>query len=113
MDQRKLSRWLRCILAAAGVCGLIVYALVVPRYGLGLRQAYPEFANRFYPWLIFIWLSGAPCFAVLALGWRIAAGIGAGRAFTRQNARYLQWISMLAAADAAFFFSDSVVKMTD
>lgn len=109
MDQRKLSRWVRCILAAAGVCGLIVYALVVPRYGLGLRQAYPEFANRFYPWLIFIWLSGAPCFAVLALGWRIAAGIGAGRAFTRQNARYLQWISMLAAADAAFFFAGNLL----
>ena len=111
MEQKHLSKWLKLILVGIGICGLVVYALVVPMYGLSLRSSYPEFSNRFWPWLLFIWVSGIPCFMVLYYGWKISANIGNDQSFTDQNASLLKNISVLAALDAAFFFTGNIVLL--
>ena len=111
MEQKHLSKWLKLILVGVGIFGLIVYALVVPMYELSLRTQYPEFANRFWPWLLFIWVSGIPCFMVLYYGWKISTNIGNDQSFTNQNALSLKNISVLAAADAAFFFAGNIVLL--
>ena len=80
--------------SGAGICGALVYFLIIPDYGRSLVSLYPEFADRYRPWLIFLWGTGIPCLAALALGWRIASGIGRDRSFTEENARFL--ISMNA-----------------
>ena len=86
MEQKHLSNWLKLILVGVALCGLVVYALVVPMYGMSLRSQYPEFSNRFWPWLLFIWVSGIPCFMVLYYGWKISTNIGNDQSFTDQNA---------------------------
>ena len=111
MNQIKLARWLKCILAVACLCALILYAAVIPAEGLRLQAAYPEFSNRFFPWLIFLWISGIPCFAALVLAWKIVVNIGKDRSFSMDNARLLQWISRLAAGDAVFFFLGNVLLL--
>ncbi len=111
MEQKTLSRWLKWILIGVGFCGLVVFSVVIPICGLDLRLMYPEFSNRFWPWLIFLWASGVPCFAVLVLTWRIAANIGRNQSFSEGNARLLQWISRVAAADAGFFFIGNVLLL--
>ena len=111
MEQKHLSKWLKLILVGIGICGLVVYALVVPMYGLSLRSSYPEFSNRFWPWFLFIWVSGIPCFMVLYYGWKISANIGNDQSFTDQNASLLKNISVLAALDAAFFFTGNIVLL--
>ena len=58
MEQKHLSNWLKMILIGMAICGLFIYAFVLPMYGLSLRSLYPEFSNRFWPWLIFLLLSG-------------------------------------------------------
>lgn len=109
MEQKTLSKWLKCILIGVGICGLIMYATVIPVFGLDLRTMYPEFSDRFWPWLIFIWVSGIPCFSVLVLAWKIAGNIGRDQSFTEQNARLLKWISGLSAGDAGFFFAGNIL----
>ena len=104
MEQKTLAKWLKIILIGLGICGLAVYFAVIPSYGISLRTEYPEFSNRFWPWLIFLWLTAVPCYSALVLGWKIASGIGTDRSFTERNAGYLKWISWLAAGDTAFFF---------
>lgn len=104
MEQKYLLKWLKWILIGVGVCGIIVYAFIVPMYGLGLRTRYPELSNRFWPWLIFIWGSGIPCFVALYCAWKITANIGKDRSFTEQNASLLKSISILSIGDAGFFF---------
>ena len=104
MEQKSLSQWLKAILIGVGLCGLVVYFFIIPAYGTSLRTQYPEFANRFWPWLIFLWVTAIPCYAALVIGWKIAANIGADRSFSEDNAKYLKWIAWLAAGDAAFFF---------
>lgn len=57
MEQKTLSKWLKLILLGVAICGLIVYVAVIPMYGLSLRSLYPEFSNRFWPWLLFMIIS--------------------------------------------------------
>ena len=111
MEQKHLSKWLKLILLGVGICGLIIYTFIIPMYGLSLRTLYPEFSNRFWPWLIFIWVSGIPCFMVLYLAWKISSNIGKDLSFSEQNASLLKSISVLAVADAGFFFIGNIVLL--
>ncbi len=111
MEQKNLSKWLKCILLGCGICGVLIYAAVLPMMGTSLRTAYPEFSDRFWPWLIFLWITGIPCFTVLVLTWRIATNIGHDRSFSTSNAMLLKWISILAAADSCFFFVGNAVML--
>lgn len=111
MEQKTLSKWLKCIIIGVGICGLLIYALVVPTMGVSLRTQYPEFSNRFWPWLGFIWVSGIPCFAVLVLSWMVASNIGNDLSFSEANAKLLKWISVLAAGNAGFFFAGNILLL--
>ena len=111
MEQKHLSKWLKLILIGVAICGLVVYALVVPMCGISLCSLYPEYSNRFWPWLIFIWISGIPCFLVLYYAWRISTNIGNNLSFTDQNASLLKSISILSALDAGFFFVGNIVLL--
>lgn len=109
MEQRKLSNWLKGIIIGVGLCGLFVFAAVVPALADHVLEGYPEFEAAVLPWKIFIWCSGIPCFSVLFFAWKIASNIGMDRSFTDENANHLKWISGLAAADALFFFLGNVL----
>ena len=41
MEQKKLSKWLKCMIIGIGICGLIIYAVVIPYLGVDLRMQYP------------------------------------------------------------------------
>ena len=111
MEQKTLSKWLRIIIVGAGIVGLIVYFVIIPSYGVSMRTLYPEFSDRFWPWLIFIWLTAVPCYAALVFGWKIALNIRKDRSFSKENAQYLKWISVLAAIDSAYFFVGNIVLL--
>lgn len=111
MEQKGLATWLKIILVGVGICGSVVYFVVFPSYGESLVSDYPEFSNRFWPWLIFLWISGIPCYAVLVFGWKIAANIGRDQSFSNANAKYLKWIAWLAAGDGVFFFVGNIVLL--
>ena len=87
MKQKKLSRWLKCLIIGVGICAIIIYALIIPFMGISLRDQYPEFSYCFWPWLIFIWATGIPCCIILIIGWEISSNIGSDRAFSEINAK--------------------------
>ena len=111
MEQKTLSNWLKYMIVGTGLCGLVVYALVIPTLGVNLCEQYPEFSGWFWPWLIFLCGSGIPCYAVLSLAWRIATNIGMDRSFSEENAKMLLKISCLAAGDAGFFFVGNIILL--
>ena len=59
--------------------------------------------------MIFLWLTAVPCYAVLALGWKIAVNIGNDHSFSAENAGLLQHIAWLIAGDILFFFLGNAV----
>ena len=111
MQQKTLSKWLKCMIVGVGLCSLVVYALVIPMLGQGIVGQNPEFADRYWPWLGFLWATGVPCYAALVLAWKISTNIGLDRSFSETNAKLLRWISYLAAADAGFFFVGNIVML--
>lgn len=111
MKQKALSKWLKAILVGVALCGLAVYFAVLPELGWEIVDANPGYSHLYRPWLAFLWATGVPCYAALALGWRIAHNIGADRSFTMENARLLRWIAWLAAGDAAYFFVGNIVLL--
>ena len=108
MEQKALANWLRAIIVGTGLCGILVYAAVVPSMAEYVMEGYPEFIGAILPWKLLIWCSAIPCYMVLFFAWDIASGIGADRSFTLRNARNLTWISGLAAGDALFFFLGNI-----
>lgn len=112
MKQKTLAIWLKLIIIGVAICGLIICAVVLPTLGRNIALSYEgEFDYAFWPCLIFLWLTALPCFAALAIGWRIASNIGRDRSFCMENARLISVISILAAADSAFFFVGNIVLL--
>lgn len=109
MNQSSLSKWLKWIVVVVGLCGLLVYAWVIPSLGEMLRFEYPEFANCYTPWMILVWITGAPCYVALVFGWKIAGNIGRDRSFSVENAKLLKRIAVLAVADTGFFFAMNII----
>lgn len=111
MKQKSLAKWLKIIVAGIGICGLIVYAFLIPFYGHSILQKYTEYSDAYIPWLIFIWITALPCYAVLVFCWRIASNIGADKSFSHMNASLLEKISYFAAFDTFVFFVGNVVLL--
>lgn len=103
MEQKILSKWISFVLLGASFIGFLVFFVVIPMYGISLRTLYPELSNRFWPWLIFLWLFTVPCYAAIIVGLRISRRIGLDQSFSMENAESLKTISYLAAADTVFF----------
>lgn len=109
MEQTTLSKWLKFILIGVAICGLVIYAAIFPALGQSIVAHNEEFSDFFWPWLVFIWATGIPCYIAIILAWRMAINIGADQSFSLSNAKLLKWISILAAGDAAFFFIGNIV----
>lgn len=103
MEQKTLSKWISFVLIGAAFVGFFIFFVIVPMYGISLRTLYPEFSNRFWPWLIFLWLFAIPCYAAIIVGFRISNRIGLDQSFSMENADSLKLISYLAAGDTVFF----------
>ena len=111
MEQKQLAGWLKAIIIGVGICGAIVYAGVVPFAGDVLVASAPEFSGAYWPWVIFLWITAIPCYAALVCAWKIACRIGQNRSFCYENASSLRTVSVLAAADCAFFFVGNLVLL--
>lgn len=112
MSQKTLSLLLKTIIIGVALCLAVVYIWVVPEIGGPLAETGDgEFRSLYVPWLIIIELTALPIIAALVLAWLIARNIGLDRSFSRQNAKLLGVIAILAAADSAYFFIANAVMM--
>jgi hypothetical protein len=108
MKQKELSFWLKCVIAGVAVCGLIIYAVLIPRLADYCVTQGTLASGDSLVWMISVWVSALPCYAVLVLAWRIAVNIGENRSFSIANAKLLKWISYLTLADVVYFFAVNV-----
>lgn len=109
MSQTTLSKWLKGIIIGLAACGAVICFFIVPSLGKDLAYQYPEFAYCYRPWLIAIWIAVVPCYFVLYYGWKITIEIGKDNSFSKENARYLKQISMLAIVDTGYFFLFNII----
>ena len=76
MRQKELEKWLKIVIIAVALCGLVVCAVAIPWIG----------------------------YVILYLGWRVAVNIGKDRSFSLENARHIKLASKIILFDALYFF---------
>ncbi len=109
MKKSTLPKWLKVVLAGCGLCGLMIYFHFIPAVGRELTGMLPEYTHCFWLWLIFLWLTGIPCFGVLVLGWQIAGTMQHDNEFTETNSKRFCWIARLMVGDAIFLVCGTVL----
>ena len=98
MKQKKLANWLKIMIIGVGICGLFVYAMVIPPLGR---------------WVAFaVLLTASPCYVALVYSWQIMSNIAKNQSFTMENAKLLGRISGLARMDTMFLMVWSVLYFT-
>ena len=111
MNKSKLSEIYKIIVAVMAMLGIIIYFYAFPTVGKSIVNAYPEFSQRYLPWLVFIWITGIPCYAVLSYVWKIADSVGKNKAFVKENAVRFKRISQLAFLDSVFLTFGNLVLL--
>ena len=111
MKQTSLSKWLKAALIFLALIGAVVYAVIIPTMAESMLGSYPEFSNRFYPWLIFLLATAIPAYAILFFGWRVASNIGHDKSFCEENARHFKWIAGIAAGLSLYFFAGNTALL--
>lgn len=109
MNEKRTALFLRLFCVGLALCGLGFYAFALPDIGGSLAAMYPEYAYCLMPWLIFLWSTALPCYAVLAAVWKLSLNLGKHQIFTFGNARIINVISALAFGDTVFFLIGCLV----
>lgn len=112
MSQKLIANWLKTIIIGIGVCGLLLFGVLLPTFTQTLHLPSLDPLNHtVIVWLTFLWIAAIPCYAVLVFAWKVASHIGNDRAFSIENAKLVNRISVLAAADSVFFFLGNIVLL--
>lgn len=82
MTSKNLSNLMKVIIIIFGICGIVLYGITVFK-GFDFINGYPLNTTKNLPWMIFLLITGIPCYAVLYQGWRIANTISTDGAFAR------------------------------
>ena len=110
MTQSKLAGLLKLITIGLGIIGACVYFLILP--GIGQDWAAEEgYGGYFWPWLLFLWGTGIPCYVALFEFWGICTEIKRDNSFCEENAIRLKTISLLILGDVAYFFAGNLIFM--
>lgn len=111
MDMKRLGRMLQLFLCAAFVVGVAVFFAALPILGQEMAVMYPEYAAAYWPWQIFLWLCGVPCFLSLVPGWRVFGRLAKKNAFCRENGEDMKSIARLAFFDTVLFVVGNAVMV--
>lgn len=103
MRQKELEKWLKIVIIAVALCGLVVCAVAIPWIGHVLIASDPQISDMYILWLVLFIISAIPCYVILYLGWRVAVNIGKDRSFSLENARYIKLASKIILFDALYF----------
>lgn len=112
MSQRGLANSLKAGIIGIGMCGLIIYFYFLPAIGKVILRDMPQYGHGYIPWMIFLWITGIPCYLVLLCCWKVASEIGRDNSFSYINAKMLKYIAALAAFDSCFLFVGSGIFFT-
>ena len=108
MTQAKLAQLLKLITIGLGIIGASVYFLILPTVGKDLVEE-SGMVSAFWPWLLFLWGTGIPCYASLFQFWGVCTEIKNDNSFCEENAVRMKTISLLILGMVAYFFAGNLV----
>ena len=64
MRQKELEKWLKIVIIAVALCGLVVCAVAIPWIGHVLIAPDPQISDMYIPWLVLFIISAIPCYVI-------------------------------------------------
>jgi hypothetical protein len=111
MSSKTLCNLIRAAVIAVALCAAVVCCAILPAVGNSFRDSYADFAHAYLPWLIFLWVTALPVFAVLGLVWKASAAVGHDSVFTVGTARLVKYGAIFILADTIFFCAGNMVLL--
>jgi hypothetical protein len=110
MSKEMLEKWLKLVIIGLGLVGVFLYGLLIPYFCENFFiYVGGIWKTALWPWIIFLWLTGIPCYLALFYTWKIAVKIGVGEAFSNQNAEKMKRIGILAFGDSIFLITGNII----
>lgn len=115
MKPKNFSLMMKVVIIMIAVFGALFYFLFVPMMGREMQQFYTNdlayYNKLFYAWIVLIWLTAIPCYAVLVIAWKMAVSVQNDTQFSHKNSGRLSKIALLAIIDGTFFFVMNIVYL--
>ena len=107
MASKTLCKLVRFAVVFTAICGLIACASL-PAIGSTVANNFPEYTHLYLPWLIFLWLTSLPFFALLVLIWKMSTAIKDEKVFTLPSARIVRICAMILFGASGFFIIGNI-----
>ena len=111
MTSKTLRVLVRTAVVLVAICGVTACFYFLPALGKDLASMFPEYAHCYYPWLIFLWIAAAPCFAFLALVWKLSAVMKQNLVFTYHTAHMVKTSAIILFCNVGFFVAGNIVLL--
>ena len=118
MKPKNFSIMMKAVIIMIAVFGALFYFLFVPMMAKEMQYYANDIVNDitycnrlYYAWLILIWLTSVPCYAVLVFAWKMANSVKNDTQFSHKNSGRLSKIALLAFIDGAFFFLMNIIYL--
>lgn len=108
MGQKEIAIWLKGISIFIGIMGLVFFLWLMPKFAGDLRIMYEEVAFLYWPGMIYGWVIGIGCFAVLYQFWKVCNEIGKDNSFSKENAKSFKNISRITLILSVIWFAGLV-----
>ena len=95
------ERGMKLAAVAAAALGLLAAFVLLPALASAMLEEYPAYQKWYWPGLVYCWIVLLPGFAGLWEFWKICVQIGRDDSFSKENARSLFRICLLALTMAA------------
>ncbi len=111
MSQKSLTGWLKAIILITATLSLLAFLCILFVIGPDMVNNYPEFSNRYLPWVIFITIIFIPYFIALGLSWPVTLSIEDKTVFSIKNAKIFKSVSALAIIDSCFVLIGNIILL--
>ena len=109
MSSKVLCNLVRTAVIMVAICGIIVCYYLLPSLGTFIKDNNPGYANFYFPWLIFLWVTIVPGFVVLVFIWKVSTAIKLDTVFTLKTASFFSKCTVILFCDVVFFFAGNIV----
>ena len=105
MNKNKLSVWLKAIVIAMAVMGLVLFFVFVPLVGIDLVKNGALTKAAAWAFFGFLTPTAVPFYLVLIWLWLVASDIGKGATFTYKNSIRIKNMAIACLADTLYLFA--------
>lgn len=111
MSSQSLSRLMRLAVISVALCLLFLCLYIIPLWGRGMIDTYPELSAWYWPWLMFAWITALPCFMVLGLIWKVSRAVKEETVFTMVTAQWVKRAAVWLLSDAVLLVAGNIILL--